>query len=76
MIIVWFPLSEYPLTPPGHIRAYDVHTGKRRWIFHTIPKPGERGYETYQDKNAYKWVGTIRTRPRRYVSASDLRRRP
>ena len=57
MIIVGSRLSEGPLTPPGHIRAYDVHTGKRRWIFHTIPQPGESGYETYQDKNAYKWVG-------------------
>jgi quinoprotein glucose dehydrogenase len=57
MIIVGSRLSEAPLTPPGHIRAYDVHTGKRRWIFHTIPQPGEPGYESYQDKNAYKWVG-------------------
>jgi quinoprotein glucose dehydrogenase len=57
MIIVGSRLSEGPLTPPGPIRAYDVHTGKRRWIFHTIPQPGEPGYETYQDKNAYKWVG-------------------
>jgi quinoprotein glucose dehydrogenase len=57
MIIVGSRLSEAPLTPPGHIRAYDVHTGKRRWIFHTIPKPGEPGYETYENKDAYKWVG-------------------
>ena len=32
---------------PGHIRAYDVHTGKRRWIFHTIPHPGEFGHDTW-----------------------------
>jgi quinoprotein glucose dehydrogenase len=32
---------------PGHIRAFDVNTGKLRWIFHTIPKPGEPGYETW-----------------------------
>jgi quinoprotein glucose dehydrogenase len=32
---------------PGHIRAFDVRTGKRRWIFHTIPYPGEYGYETW-----------------------------
>ncbi len=32
---------------PGHIRAYDVRTGQRRWIFHTIPQPGEAGYETW-----------------------------
>jgi quinoprotein glucose dehydrogenase len=32
---------------PGHIRAFDVTTGKLRWIFHTIPKPGEFGYDTW-----------------------------
>jgi quinoprotein glucose dehydrogenase len=32
---------------PGHIRAYDARTGKRRWIFHTIPKPGEFGHDTW-----------------------------
>jgi quinoprotein glucose dehydrogenase len=32
---------------PGHIRAFDVRNGKLRWIFHTIPYPGEEGYETW-----------------------------
>jgi quinoprotein glucose dehydrogenase len=32
---------------PGHIRAYDVRTGKRKWIFHTVPQPGEFGYDTW-----------------------------
>ena len=32
---------------PGHIRAYDVRTGALRWTFHTIPHPGEVGYETW-----------------------------
>lgn len=32
---------------PGHIRAFDVRTGEPRWIFHTIPQPGEPGYETW-----------------------------
>ena len=32
---------------PGHIRAFDAHTGKLRWIFHTIPWPGEFGYATW-----------------------------
>jgi quinoprotein glucose dehydrogenase len=57
LIIVGSRLSEGPLTPPGHIRAFDVHTGKLRWIFHTIPYPGEPGYETYENKGAYKYVG-------------------
>ena len=56
MIIVGSRLSEGPLTPPGHIRAYDVHTGKRRWIFHTIPHPDEFGYDTWSPE-AWKTTG-------------------
>lgn len=41
---------------PGHIRAFDVRTGKRRWIFHTIPHPGEFGYATWP-KAAWKTAG-------------------
>lgn len=33
--------------PPGDIRAYDVRNGKLRWTFHTIPHPGEFGYNTW-----------------------------
>lgn len=31
----------------GYVRGYDVRTGKRKWIFHTIPKPGETGFDTW-----------------------------
>jgi quinoprotein glucose dehydrogenase len=41
---------------PGHIRAFDVNTGKLRWIFHTIPKPGEFGYDTWP-KDAHQLSG-------------------
>ena len=41
---------------PGHVRAYDVHTGKLQWVFHTIPQPGEEGYETWP-ADAWKSVG-------------------
>ncbi len=41
---------------PGHIRAFDVKSGKQRWIFHTIPEPGEFGYDTWP-KDAYKLSG-------------------
>jgi len=34
-------------TGPGHLRAYDVRTGKRKWIFHTVPRKGEFGYDTW-----------------------------
>ena len=41
---------------PGDIRAFDVRTGKVAWTFHTIPHPGEFGYETWP-KDAWKKVG-------------------
>lgn len=41
---------------PGHIRAFDVKTGQQRWIFHTIPWPGEPDYETWP-KDAYRISG-------------------
>ena len=41
---------------PGHIRAFDVKTGKLRWTFHTIPQPGEFGYDTWP-RGAYKLSG-------------------
>ena len=34
---------------PGAIRAFDVRTGERRWIFHTLPRPGESGSETWPE---------------------------
>ena len=42
--------------PPGDIRAFDVRTGKLRWSFHTIPHPGEFGYDTWPS-NAWKTSG-------------------
>jgi len=45
-------------TTPGHIRGFDVRTGKQKWIFHTIPYPGEAGYSTWDDKTAYKRMGS------------------
>ena len=57
LIIVGSRLSESALAAPGHIRAFDVHTGKQRWIFHTIPHPGEPGFESWENPNAYTYVG-------------------
>ena len=36
----------------GYVRGFDVKTGKRLWTFHTIPKKGEFGYDTWLDGNA------------------------
>ena len=41
---------------PGDIRAFDVVTGRLVWTFHTVPRPGESGYETWP-KDAWKRVG-------------------
>lgn len=50
-------VDEAPPSAPGHIRAYDVRTGEQKWIFHTIPQPGEYGYETWEDPDAWKHIG-------------------
>ena len=42
--------------PPGDVRAYDVRSGKLRWSFHTIPHPGEFGYQTWP-KDAWQHSG-------------------
>lgn len=43
LIVLGTRVGEGIVSSPGHIRAYDVKSGKQRWIFHTIPHPGEYG---------------------------------
>jgi glucose dehydrogenase len=61
MIIIGTRVAEEAAAAPGYIRAYDVHTGKLRWIFHTIPLPGESGYDTWDDKDAWEHIGGVNT---------------
>jgi quinoprotein glucose dehydrogenase len=56
MLIMGSTVPETLPGSPGHIRAFDTHTGKLRWIFHTIPQPGEFGHETWS-KDSYKISG-------------------
>ena len=57
LLILGSRVSEGPgPSSPGHIRAYDVRTGKIVWTFRTIPQPGEPGYETWPP-DAYKYIG-------------------
>ena len=56
LMIVGGRESETLPAAPGDVRAYDVRTGKLRWSFHTIPHPGEFGYETWP-KEAWKTSG-------------------
>lgn len=57
LLIVGSITSETLPTPPGDVRAYEVKTGKLRWTFHTIPRPGEFGYQTWP-KDAWKYTGS------------------
>lgn len=56
LIIVGGRNPETLPAPPGDIRAFDVRTGKLRWSFHTIPHPGEFGYDTWPP-DAWKTSG-------------------
>jgi len=56
LIIVGGQNPETHPAPPGDIRAFDVRTGALRWTFHTIPHPGEFGYDTWP-KDAWKNAG-------------------
>jgi quinoprotein glucose dehydrogenase len=56
LLIIGSAVGEDYDSAPGHIRAYDVRTGKRKWIFHTIPGPGEFGHNTWP-KDGYKTAG-------------------
>ena len=57
LIIMGSRVDEGPAAAPGHLRAFDVRTGERKWIFHTIPHPGQEGYETWDDTAAYSFIG-------------------
>ena len=56
LLIIGNEVSELYGAQPGYVRAYNVQTGKLVWTFHTIPKPGEPGYETWP-KDAWKYAG-------------------
>ena len=56
-----FPAGGVPPTkemPVGHIRGYDVRTGERKWIFHTVPRPGEEGHDTWEG-DSWKYTGNV-----------------
>lgn len=57
MIIMGSHLSERLPAAPGHIRAFDVRTGEQKWVFRTIPGPGEFGYDSWEDTTAYRNIG-------------------
>ena len=58
LVIMGSAPGENFFSAPGYVRAYNVVTGKLEWTFHTIPQPGEFGYDTWP-KDAYKYVGAV-----------------
>jgi quinoprotein glucose dehydrogenase len=60
LILLGSAPGEGYLSAPGHIRAFDVVTGRLVWTFHTIPQPGEFGYETWPPE-AYRYAGGANT---------------
>jgi len=56
LIIFGTRTSENLPAAPGHIRAYDIRTGETVWTFHTIPQPGDFGYDTWP-ADAHEYTG-------------------
>jgi quinoprotein glucose dehydrogenase len=56
LLIVGSNTGEGYGSPPGDVRAYNVVTGELVWTFHTIPRPGEYGYDTWPP-DAWKYAG-------------------
>ena len=49
LVILGASVAEAPFGAPGDARAFDARTGKKLWEFHTVPRPGEIGHETWLD---------------------------
>jgi quinoprotein glucose dehydrogenase len=60
LILLGSATGEGYFSPPGDLRAFDILTGKLVWQFHTVPHPGEPGYETWP-KDAWKYIGGVNT---------------
>lgn len=57
LIILGSEVDEGPEpAAPGHVRAFDVRTGRQAWIFHTIPQPGEFGHDSWEG-DSWKTAG-------------------
>ena len=73
LIIMGGRLSESLGAAPGHIRAFDLHTGELRWMFHTLPEAGQPGAETWPSPRspligaANAWAGMSMDHERGYV---------
>jgi quinoprotein glucose dehydrogenase len=60
LILLGSATGEGYFSTPGDVRAYNVMTGKLAWQFHTVPHPGEPGYDTWP-KEAWRYIGGVNT---------------
>ena len=58
VIMVGASVNEVPQGPPGDTRAFDAVSGRKLWEFHTVPRPGEAGHETWLDDGWKERSGT------------------
>jgi glucose dehydrogenase len=59
LVITGAQVQEAPAAgPAGDVRAWDVHTGKLAWQFHSVPRPGEVGNDTWADTSWKNRSGT------------------
>jgi quinoprotein glucose dehydrogenase len=59
VIVIGSNLSDFPMKKegvPGHVRGYDVRTGKLKWTFHVVPRPGEFGSDTWEN-DSWSYTG-------------------
>ena len=76
LLVIGSTVAEALPSSPGDIRAYDINTGALRWSFHTIPHPGEFGYETWPPDawkvsgGANAWAGVTIDQQRGIVFAA------
>ena len=52
VVVVGSSIQGWPMRPdmpPGHVRGFDARTGAQRWIFHSIPRRGQVGHDTWTD---------------------------
>jgi glucose dehydrogenase len=67
VVLLGATVGEVPVGPPGDTRAFDARTGAKLWEFHTVPRPGEKGHETWLNDgwkgrsgvNNWGWYQTI-----------------
>jgi len=67
VLVVGANVGELPVGDPGDSRAFDARTGKPLWVFHTVPRPGEIGHETWLNDgwkgrsgtNVWVWYMTV-----------------